>query len=180
MVAGSKTLEEMATFLPQTVEQLEQISGFGKAKVDSYGADFLHLVNEYCAENNLTSNIEAKTPKRKRKETKEPKGAKVDTKAETLALYKEGKSVAEISAQRNLATQTIEGHLAHYVQNGQLRVEELVSREKIILIEPVVKEFASESLTTLKEKLGTDISFGEIRLVLASIEHQKSAAHINH
>jgi ATP-dependent DNA helicase RecQ len=104
----------------------------------------------------------------------------VDTKAETLALYKEGKSVAEISAQRNLATQTIEGHLAHYVQNGQLRVEELVSREKIILIEPVVKEFTSESLTTLKEKLGTDISFGEIRLVLASIEHQKSASHINH
>lgn len=177
MVASSRTLEEMANYLPQTAEQLEQISGFGKAKLESFGADFLHIINEYCAENNLKSNIEAKVPKRKRKE---PKAIKTDTKAESFNLYKEGKSIAEIAQQRNLATQTIEGHLAYYVQQGELKVEDLVSRGKIVLIEPVAREFATESLTTLKEKLGNDISFGEIRLVLASIKHQKSAAHVNH
>jgi len=177
MVASSKTLEEMANYLPQTLEELEQISGFGKAKVESYGVDFLHIINEYSAENNLSSNIEAKAPKRKRKE---PKAAKTDTKAESFNLYKEGKSIAEIAQQRNLSVQTIEGHLAYYVQQGELKVEELVSREKIVLIEPVVKEFAANSLTTIKEKLGSDVSFGEIRLVLASVEHRKSATHINH
>lgn len=176
MVASSKTLEEMANYLPQTLDQLEQISGFGKAKVASYGADFLHIINEYCAENNLSSNIKAKTPKRKRKE---PKAIKTDTKAESFNLYREGKTIAEIAQQRNLSVQTIEGHLTYYVQQGSLKVEDLVSREKIVLIEPIAREFATESLTALKGKLGSEVSFGEIRLVLASIEHQKSAAHIN-
>jgi DNA-binding CsgD family transcriptional regulator len=177
MVASSKTLEEMAGYLPQTLEDLEQISGFGKAKVESYGADFLHIINEYCAENNLSSNIEAKVPKRKRKE---PKAIKTDTKAESFNLYREGKSVSEIATERKLAIQTIEGHLAHYVEKGELKVEDLVSREKIVLIEPVVREYTTESLTAIKEKLGNGVSFGEIRLVLASIEYQKSTAHVNH
>lgn len=169
MVASSKTLEEMACFLPQTLGELEQISGFGKAKVELYGADFLHIITEYCAENNLPSNIKAKIPKRKRKE---PKAARVDTKAESFKLYQEGKSIAEIAKQRNLSHQTVEGHLAYYVQNGLIKIDDLVSREKIILIEPILKAHTEESLTTLKEKLGSNISFGEIRLVLASLDNR--------
>jgi len=55
-----------------------------------------------------------------------------------------------------------------------------VSKEKLILIEPLVKEFSGGSIVSIKEKLGSDISFGEIRLALAWIDHQKSSAHINH
>jgi ATP-dependent exoDNAse (exonuclease V) alpha subunit len=178
IVASSTTLEEMTTYLPQTTEELEQISGFGKAKLEAYGDQFLAVIQGYCQKNDLSSNIAAKAPKRKRKENKEPK---VDTKAETFRLYKEGKSVSEIAAVRNFTIQTIEGHLAHYVQIGAIKVDDLVSREKIVLIEPLVKDFAGGSITPLKEKLGSNASFGEIRLVLAAVEFQKSLpSHINH
>lgn len=40
LVAGSKTLEEMATYLPLTVDELELISGFGKAKAETYDHSF--------------------------------------------------------------------------------------------------------------------------------------------
>jgi DNA-binding CsgD family transcriptional regulator len=171
IVAGSKTLEEMATYLPLTMEELEEISGFGKAKVETYGKLFLPVVQEYCEQNDLGSNMSDKIPKRKRKE---PKAIKQDTKAETLRLYKEGKSATEIAVARNLTVQTIETHLAHYVQSGQLKIEELVSREKLVLIEPAAKELAGGSIAGVKEKLGTQASFGEIRLVMAWLEYQKS------
>lgn len=177
LVAGSKTLEEMTTYLPQTLDELEQISGFGKAKVEAYGNDFLSIIKEYSEEHNLSSKIAEKVPKRKRKESKEPK---VDTKTETFKLYREGKTVSEIAKQRNLTTQTIEGHLSHFVERGIIRVEDIVNREKIVLIEPAVKDFEGGSLTSIKEKLGNKVSFGEIRLVLASIEHKNSSAHVNH
>lgn len=177
IVAGSKTLEEMANYLPLTVDELEQISGFGKAKVETYGSQFLAIIQEYCQQNNLSSNMAEKPSKRKRKESKEPK---VDTKAETFRLYQQGNSVEQIARQRALTTQTIEGHLAHYVQNGQIKIEDLVSREKLVLIEPLVKDFSGGSIVGIKEKLGSHVSFGEIRLVLAWTEHQKSTTHINH
>ncbi|MGZ3880128.1 MAG: helix-turn-helix domain-containing protein [Flavisolibacter sp.] len=169
LVAGSRTLEEMTNYLPQTIDELEKISGFGKTKLDSYGNDFLNIITEYCGENNLTSNISAKTPKRKRKETREPK---VDTKAETFKLYQQGKTTSQIASERKLTTQTIEGHLAYYVEKGFVKVEDLLTKEKILLIEVAIKEMRGASLTQIKDKLSPNVSFGEIRLVLASLNHR--------
>ncbi|MBO9681205.1 MAG: helix-turn-helix domain-containing protein [Flavisolibacter sp.] len=176
-VASSNTLEEMSTYLPQTLEELEQISGFGKSKIETYGDEFLSIITAYSLENNLTSNISEKVPKRKRKEAKEPK---VDTKAETFRLYKLGKGVIEIAKERNLTAQTIEGHLAHYVQNGSIKIEELVSREKLVLIESEIKNFNGGSIAPIKEKLGNRASWGEIRLVMAWAEYQNSSPHVDH
>jgi ATP-dependent DNA helicase RecQ len=176
-IASSKTLEEMTTYLPQTLEELEQISGFGKSKVETYGNDFLSIIKEYSLENNLSSNITEKTPKRQRKETREPK---VDTKEETLKLYQQGKTVNEIAKERNRTIQTIEGHLAFYVQNGLIKIDEVVSREKIVLIEPEARSFEGGSVASLKEKFGSKATWGEIRLVLAWVEYQKLSAHIDH
>ena len=98
---------------------------------------------------------------------------KVDTKAESFKLYRDGLSVDEIAKERNLTTQTIEGHLAHYVEQGEIDIEELVSREKLLLIEPVIKDFTGGSITPVKEKLGNSISFGEIKLTIAWNQFQK-------
>jgi hypothetical protein len=171
LVAGSKTLEEMTNYLPQNSEELIKISGFGKAKAEKYGEQFLNMITEYCAAHNLDSRIEEKVAKKQRKEKKEPKP---DTKLESLRLYKEGKSVLEIASARNLATSTIETHLAHYVKTGDIKIDELVSREKIVLIEPVIKNMDGISIAPIKEKLGNDVSYGEIKLVMAYKEFQKS------
>jgi hypothetical protein len=177
LVAGSKTLEEMTTYLPQTLEELEKISGFGKSKVEAYGNDFLAIINAYCIENNLSSNMSAKVPKRIRKTTANPK---TDTKGETFKLYNEGKTIADIAKERGLTVQTIEGHLAHFVQQGSIQIGELVTPEKIEWIQEEAKISSTGSITGIKDKLGSKVSFGEIRLVLAYLAHQKSPTHINH
>ena len=63
---------------------------------------------------------------------------------------------------------TIEGHLAWYVGNGEIDINKLVSIEKQMLIKEAAKIHGTQSLKTLIENLPGDISYGEIRLVLAA------------
>ncbi|MEI2739310.1 MAG: helix-turn-helix domain-containing protein [Chitinophagaceae bacterium] len=167
IVAGSNTIDEMAMYLPQTLAELRKISGFGDAKIEQYGQQFLDVILAYSKENNLTSLIHKKIPKKEKKERKGEKRQKVDTKAESFRLFRGGKTIHEIAKERNFAIQTIEGHLAHFVQKGEINIEELVSREKLIIIEPALKNFEGGPITSIKQKLGNDVSFGEIKLALA-------------
>jgi ATP-dependent DNA helicase RecQ len=147
--------------------ELRRISGFGDTKTEKYGQQFLDIITEYCNEKDLSSLIHEKIPKQEKKIAGTEKKDKIDTKAESFRLYKEGKRVEEIAKERNLTQQTVEGHLAHYVSTGDINISELVSREKILLIEPIAKTLSGKSLTPIKEKLGREISFGEIKLVIA-------------
>ena len=173
IVAGTTTLDEMSRYLPQNLNELRKISGFGDAKTEKFGQQFLDIILEYCKEKNLSSLIHEKAPKQERKKTGEKKN-KIDTKTESFKLYKEGRKIKEIAKERGLTAQTVEGHLAHYVSIGEINIDDLVSKEKFLLIEPVAKTFSGTSLTPLKEKLSHEISFGEIKLVLAWIAFQKN------
>jgi ATP-dependent DNA helicase RecQ len=92
----------MARYLPQSLTELRKISGFGDAKVEKYGQEFLDLIINYSKEKGLGSLIHEKSPKRERKATGNEKKIKVDTKAESFKLYRDGLSVDEIAKERNL------------------------------------------------------------------------------
>ena len=168
MVANRATLTEIATYLPLNKKDLLQISGFGKAKVDKYGDDILQAVQEYCSANNIETNIAAKeaNPKRERKEKNNE--VKTDTKTLSYNLFKEGKTVTEIAKERNFTVSIIEGHLAWYVGNGDIDINELVSLEKQLLVKAAAKSYGNSSHKTLKDNLPENISYSEIRLVMAS------------
>ena len=172
MVASAATLDELSRYLPQTIEELAKISGFGKAKLDQHGQKFLDIITAYCKQHQLASLIHEKNPKRTRKETTTAK-EKIDTKLETYKLYQFGKTIAEIAAERNLSGGTIESHLAHYVQRGIISIEDLLSKEKILLIESAAKKHDGIQTSPIKEQLGNDVSYGEIKLVIASLEYLK-------
>lgn len=176
-VAGSTTIDEMAEYLPQNLDELVKISGFGSAKAKQYGSIFLEVINAYCEEHNLTSSINIKKPKRERKE-KIAGEEKEDTKAISYKLFKEGNSIEEIAKIRNFAASTIEGHLSFYIKRGMISINELVHTEKLILIEPHLENFDGNSITPIKQKLGDAVSFGEIRMVLAAKEWEKLKAEI--
>jgi hypothetical protein len=168
MVANQNALKEIATYLPFTKKDLMQITGFGKAKSEKYGEDILGIVRDYCGRNNLESNMAVKeeNPKRERKEKSLEE--KIPTNIVSFNLYKEGKSIEEIAKERNLAITTIEGHLASFVANGELDIHEIVSEEKQNLINEAVKIYGRESFKILKENLPQEITYGEIRMVMAS------------
>jgi ATP-dependent DNA helicase RecQ len=169
IILSDAALMEMATYLPQTLEELRLISGFGDVKLARYGREFLIPVKNYCTKHGLSSRIKQKSPKRERKTRSERTSTSRrgnDTRVETFTLYRSGKSVAEIAAERGLATTTIEGHLSYFVQTGEIDVLEFVTEEKIPAIKDAVESYGHDRLAPLKEILGEGYSYGEIRAVI--------------
>jgi hypothetical protein len=173
MVANNKALKELTEFLPTTTNELMQISGFGEARVEAFGEQFLSIIKDYMFEHDIESNMIAKAPKKEKKTKKEKedgveKEKKVSSKEQTFALFKQGLSIDEISIMRGFAKTTLEGHLAPYISTGEINIDLLVSREKQKTILQALEKFdKATGLNPIKSSLPEDISFSEIRYVLA-------------
>ena len=167
-VANSKTLDELAKFLPQTFQELGLINGFGHIRVKQFGEQFLSIISNYCEENNLHGNMEIKPLKKERKSKQSE--VKTDTKTLSYTLYKDGKPITEIAAERNLSIGTIEGHLAFFVGTGELDINHFVSEEKQVLINASIEKNGSESFKLIIEDLKQQVSYSEVRMVVANLK----------
>jgi len=171
IIVSDATLLEMATYLPQSLDELRLISGFGDVKLARYGRELLQPVKDYCKAKGLESKIAYKSPKRERKtKTERPARAPrsgTDTRTETFNLYRQGKNAMEIAAARGLSQVTIESHLSYFVQTGDLDVKELVAETKLPVIIEAVENYGAERLAPLKEILGEAYSYGEIKAVIS-------------
>ncbi len=94
-----------------------------------------------------------------------------DTAEETHRLLDEGLDVAGIAEARGLKEGTIFNHLAELIKRGAVALEKVVSAEKRALIETTVREVGSFYLSPIKARLPEEVSFGEIRCVIAAMEH---------
>ncbi len=169
LILSDSSLLDLATYLPLTSSALPQISGFGTFKVQKYGPPFLELIQTYCREMGLDTRISLKKPVRS-KPVKQPKERASDTKRISKELYRSGKSIDEIAEERQLSVTTIESHLAFYITNGELAIDELVSFDKQKLIQSMITQYGSLSLKQLKDHLPSSISYGEIRMMVADTE----------
>lgn len=168
IIVSDATLMEIATYLPQSLDELRFISGFGDVKLARYGREFLAPVKTYADERGLNSKIAQKSKKRERKPRAErastPRSS--DTRRASLDLYRKEKSIAEIAAERGLSVSTIESHLSYFVQSGEMDVLEMVPSDKMPAIQDAIESYGAERLGPLKEILGADFSYGEIKAVL--------------
>ena len=167
IVLSDASLLELATYLPHSKEEFSKISGFGQIKLEKYGKQFWTVVTDYCKEHQLKSLIHLKSPKRIRRERPE---RDTDTKQQSYDLFKLGNAIEKIAEQRGLSTATIEGHMAFYVQQGKLTIDQLMDASKIPAIKEAIEKTGGGALTPIKESLGDGYSFGEIKLVIAHLE----------
>ena len=144
-----------------------RIKGVGKHTADKYGEQLIAIVCDYCHKHNVEPQQTPPESTSAQKESK--KRIKKDTKQISYELYLQGKSITEIAQERGLVTTTVEGHLAHYVGMGQLDIAELMDEEKITMIKQAFDEKGMENLKDIKEHLGEEYSYGEIRLVFESV-----------
>jgi hypothetical protein len=175
MVANAKTLIELTNYLPTNENHLLKISGFGEAKISSYGSRFLRIIKDYMLEHDLLTDMDSLCGKKEKKSKKEKsengneeKSKKPNTREETFKLYKQGLKLEEIAKQRGFAITTIEGHLIPYIENGELNIDYLVNREKQHLISKALEKFnKEEGIISVKKLLPENISFSEIKYVMA-------------
>jgi ATP-dependent DNA helicase RecQ len=170
VVFSDATLVEMATFLPHDLSEMRKISGVGELKLQKYGADFLEVVRDYCEKNDLASRIELKLPKRERKQRTKRNEKGQSTYEISLEMFREGFSVEEIARLRGMTRSTIEIHLVRFIQSGEITVEDFVPENKIESIKDAIEKFRDiGALSPIKEFLGENYTYGEIRAVLATM-----------
>jgi uncharacterized protein YpbB/nucleoside-triphosphatase THEP1 len=154
-----KDLQVLQTILNRKKLQIQQTVHVttGLAK----GLDAAALL-QIVAEQRKTTPATEDTPPKK-EEAKVPRG---QTKNISLQLFRQGKTIAEIAAERGLSPNTIESHLSLFVLTGEIDIVELVPEPKIAAITEAIEKTDTPSLYAIKQKLPDDFTFGEIRSVL--------------
>ena len=93
------------------------------------------------------------------------------TQLETLELYNKGHTLEDIAEERGLKQNTIVDHICFLIRKGMIKeTKELVSSSQRKKIEKVVERLGAEKLRPLKDELGEEVSYEEIKLVLAELE----------
>lgn len=105
-------------------------------------------------------------------ESNQSKTVKINSKEESFKLYKEGKNIEEIATIRAMAVSTIGGHLAHYVDLGELDALDFVSQETIDQVQELLKN-GKERFGELKAELPPEVTFDQIRMAVAFLNKNK-------
>ncbi|WP_299162621.1 helix-turn-helix domain-containing protein [uncultured Tenacibaculum sp.] len=152
-----KTLFELCELLPLDKVQLKKVNGMGKIRIEKYGDEILEIINNYAKENNLKSQIEiieVETDKR-------------NTKNITFDLYKEGFSKEEIAEKRGLVIGTIEGHLSHFITQGDIEITTLFSDKKLEKAKRIINATGFDKLSKVKEIVEDEYTWGELRMIVS-------------
>ena len=98
-----------------------------------------------------------------------------ESEEKTFELFNQGKNGEEIAKERNLAVSTIYTHFYKLIVNNFLSSSDVVPDEKIKQISEAYNQFKNEpKLKELKELLPEEISYEQIRCVLADMKKEKS------
>ncbi|MEO8796055.1 MAG: HRDC domain-containing protein [Daejeonella sp.] len=163
IILAQKSLLEIVKKLPASLQELGTIKGIGKIKVKQFGSQIMGLIDAYCKENNIS---------RKQSEISlKPEKVKADTKKVSFDLYKSGKTISEIAAERALTTGTIEGHLGHFITTGEINVFDLVPKLKVAKIMAYIVQHPKSTSNETKIALGETVSYGDLKAVMNHLEY---------
>jgi ATP-dependent DNA helicase RecQ len=174
IIFADKPLLEMATYFPQTKEQFLQINGVGQEKLKQYGDIFLTWIKAYCKEKNIKPhNYDSQTIKPKSNKNKTSSNA---TLIKTIELFRENKSIEEIAQIRGLSPITVSKHIATLIEKGEnIDIYSLIPKEKFAIIQAAINDLDTQFLSPIKNQVGEDYSWDEIRFVVAF--HKKNQTH---
>ena len=113
-----------------------------------------------------------KKGRKSRSTSKSPASAKSNTKdtvEHSLEMFRLGKTVEDIAAERTLAVSTVESHLAKAIASSRLELSDYVSQEESSEIEAGITEHGANGMRGVFDALEGKYSFGKLRAVAAHL-----------
>jgi ATP-dependent DNA helicase RecQ len=161
VVLHDTSLDEICRNQPSSIAQLMTVTGIGERKADLYGQRILAALVRYRDGDRASARPEKKTAPA----------------LETLQLLREGKSLEEIAKIRERQLGTVVSAVTALVEDGHIEFQaEWIDRNKQAVIEAACARVGLEKverLKTLKDALPPEITYDEIRLVLAHLRREK-------
>ena len=165
VVFGDASLVQMAYFAPQSRESFARITGVGATKLVEYGETFVKHISEYAEEHGLEER-QRPLASRKPRSVRRPGS----TYAKTLELLRQGLPLTEIADQRGLSPGTVIGHLERLADHGEeIDVRHLLETERFDSIKRAFERAETPWLSEVKDALGGEYSYDEIRLARLSL-----------
>ena len=148
VIFADSSLKLMAQVRPQTLTDFANLSGVNEHKTQQYGDSFISIIREFAAQYKLP--IPLPSP----------------SQMTTLQLHQQGLSVTEIAQERGFAVGTVNSHLSELIEMNQpVALNKLVTADKQQAIIQTIEKLGDNILKPIKEYLGEDYTYEEIRLV---------------
>ncbi len=158
VVLHDTTLEEICRRRPSSIAELLNITGIGERKSEVYGKGILAALERYRNGARASAAPEKKTAPA----------------LETLRLLSEGRSFEDIAKIRARQLSTVVNAVANLVERGDLEFEAgWIDRNKQAVIEAACAKLGVEWLKPLKDALPPEVTYDEIRLVVARVRREQ-------
>jgi ATP-dependent DNA helicase RecQ len=160
VVLHDTSLDEICRSKPKSITELLNITGIGERKADVYGQGILSALRQYREGARASVPLEMKTAPA----------------LETLQLLTQGKTFEEIAQIRGRQIATVVNAVANLVEKGELEFRpDWIDRNKLTVIEAACASLdlqGLQRLKPLKEALPPEITYEEIRLVVAWVRRK--------
>jgi len=158
VVLHDSSLEEICRVRPRVLAELLQITGIGERKAAAFGQQILDALLRFG----------------KGARAAEPPAKKTAPALETMSLLAAGKSFEEIAQIRGRQVTTVVNAVANLVESGLLEFQQAwIDPTRESVIEAACAQLGLERLRPLKDALPPEITFDEIRLVVARLRREQ-------
>jgi ATP-dependent DNA helicase RecQ len=157
IVLHDSSLEEICRRKPKFYAELLEIPGIGERKAEIYGQPILDALEKFREGKRADGGVERK----------------IKPADETLRLLEEGKTLEEIATIRGRQLSTVINAVANLVESGEVEFQGAwVSAEKQSVIAAACARAGIERLKAAKDILPPEITYDEIRLVVARLRRE--------
>jgi ATP-dependent DNA helicase RecQ len=161
IVMHDTTLEALCRTRPGNLTEIRRIPGFGERKLELYGQEILDALRRFDRGARATEILPNKS-----------KPAE-----ETVKLLREGRTLEEIAQVRGRQLGSVTSLVAEMVERGELEFESAwVGPDLVAKIETICSKLGTERLRPLKDQLPPEVTFDQIRLVVAKLRRQQGQA----
>ena len=158
VVMHDTTLDEICRYRPASRVALMQISGIGERKAELYGEKILDALRKFEKGSRSSNRAEKK----------------LSPAEETMQLLAQGRTLDEVAVIRGRQRSTIVSMVSDLVERGEVKFQSgWVAQEKQKNIEHACGRLGLGKLTPLKDALPPEITFDEIRLIVARLRQQQ-------
>jgi ATP-dependent DNA helicase RecQ len=158
VVMHDTTLDAICRMRPTSLADMRRVPGFGERKTELYGQEILDALRRFSngarAAEKLGKNSKAAD--------------------ETVQLLAEGRNFEEIAKIRGRKLGSVVGLVAEMVERGEILFQpHWIEEEKLKMIESACTTVGMERLRTIKDAVSEEITFDQIRLVVAGLRQRQ-------
>jgi ATP-dependent DNA helicase RecQ len=169
VVLHDTTLEEICCRSPSSIADLLGITGIGERKAEVYGKGILAALERYRNGDRASAASENALSEKKTAPA-----------LETMRLLVSGHSFEDIAKIRGRQVATVVNAVANLVERGDLEFQPAwIDRNKQAVIEAACVRLGINGLRPLKEALPPEITYDEIRLVVARVRREQRLSRVD-